>query len=258
MIIPKRLALQPTPRAHSITRRALLRAAVTAAAGATALRRARAENTVPVRVITSEFAPYSYSEAGQAEGIAVDRARALLRQARRTIPIEVYPWARAYETARQTPGALLFPIARVPEREHLFKWVGEAIPFKVALFRSSQRPDITPSTLEDAGRYRIGALLKDVKGVYLTSKNIPHEVIADEELGVRMLIHGRLDLLPSDVRSMEYRLNKLGLPQDSVVQALPLPDISHPLYFAFNRDTPDALVSEFRRALEALPRQEPY
>ena len=247
-------AVHPAQRA--MTRRAVLTALAAAAGGIALLRRARAEDLPPVRIITSEFAPYSYSDNGQAKGIAADRARQLLRQAGRSIPIEIYPWARAYETALRTPGALLFPVARVPEREDLFKWVGQAIPFQVALFRASQRPDITPATLEDAGRYRIGALQKDVKGVYLTSRGIPHETIADEELGIRMLIHGRLDLLPSDVRSMRYRLEKLGLPADSVVAALPLPEISRPLYFAFNRDTPDALVTEFRQALSALPPQD--
>lgn len=255
----KRLLSRPVPAAgRALTRRALLQAAAAAVAGAALLRRARADSVPALRLITSEFAPYSTSENGHAKGVVVDRARLLLQQVGLSIPIEVYPWARAYETALRTPGALLFAVARTPEREDLFKWVGEAATFKVALFRSAQRPDIAPTTLEEAGRYRIGALLKDVKGAYLTGKEIPHEVIADEELGIRMLLHGRLDLLPSDVRSMIYRLDRLGLPPTAVVEALPLPDISRPLYFAFNRDTPDSIVETFRQALSTLPEPEQY
>lgn len=250
---------RPAPATgRPFTRRALLQAAAAAVAGAALLRRARAESLPDIRLITSEFAPYSYSENGEAKGVVVERARHLLRQLGRSVPIEVYPWARAYETTLRTPGALLFPVARVPEREGMFKWVGEAVAFKVALFRSAERPDIAPTTLEEAGHYRIGALLKDVKGVYLTTKKIPHEVIADEELGIRMLVHGRLDLLPSDVRSMMYRLGRLGLPHAAVTEALPLPEISHPLYFAFNRDTPDSVVDAFRQALNTLPEPEQY
>lgn len=218
----------------------------------------RAEESPPLRLVTSEYAPYSYSDGGEAKGIAVERARKLLMQAGRSTTIEVYPWARAYETATRTPNTLLFPLARVPERESLFKWVGEAAPFDVFLFRAAYRSDIAPTTLEDAGTYRIGALLKDVKGVYLASKGIPHETIADEELGLRMLLHGRLDLLPSDSRALYHRLEKMGIPKDSVVPVLPLTEISRPLYFAFNKDTPDALVEEFRKALNALPPENGY
>ena len=53
----------------------------------------------PVRIVTENFAPYNYEEAGEAKGFSSEVLQAVLNQINLKATIEFYPWARAYEIA---------------------------------------------------------------------------------------------------------------------------------------------------------------
>lgn len=201
-----------------------------------------------VRVVTSFYAPYSYSEEGNTQGLAVNQVRRLLAELNYYPTIKIYPWARAYTIALNAPNTALFSIARTPEREDLFHWVGEIIGFNVLLYRHKDRDDIQVNDLADLKKYRVGALSKDVKGQYLRSKEITTIDINSEENGIKMLQNNRIDLLPTDAHSMEYRLKQNGLAEDTLVPVFALKDISKPLYIALSKDTAPEIVSAFKEA----------
>ncbi|MEG3619360.1 hypothetical protein V5T82_12905 [Magnetovibrio sp. PR-2] len=50
--------------------------------------------------------------------------------------------ARAYSTVQNTPNSVLFSVARTPDREDLFTWIGTLIDFAVHIDRKSHRADI--------------------------------------------------------------------------------------------------------------------
>jgi len=205
-----------------------------------------------VHVITSFYEPYSYLDNGNAQGVAVNHARKLFAQLNFYPVIDVYPWARAYKTALSAPNTLIFSMARTPEREDKFHWVGEIVGFNVFLYRDNNRPDIKLKSLRDAKHYRIGALSQDVKGQYLGKNNIPVTPLTNEETGIKMVQNGRIELLPMDKASMEHRLNKLNLPDDAMIPALHLKEISRPLYIAFSKNTDMEIVEKFRTAYEKV------
>jgi len=205
-----------------------------------------------VKIVTSEYPPYSFSEGDEVKGVAVDRARKVLAKLKLDKPITIFPWARAYETARTAPNTLIFSMARSKEREKAFKWVGTIVDFNVKVFKLKERDDIDVKNFSDLANYSIGALNRDIKGNYLRSQGLNPEIYASEETGIRMLFRGRIDLMPIDTASFNYRMENLNLPIDAVEEVLTLSDISDPLYMAFNRQTPDAVVNAFREALDAV------
>lgn len=205
-----------------------------------------------VSVVTSEYPPYNFSGETGAEGIAVERVKQVLEKLNLDLPIAVYPWARAYETAKKVPGTLIFSMARSKERENTFKWVGTIVDFHVNVYRLKSRPDVKVRQFEDIKNYRVGALNKDIKGNYLRSRGISPVIYASEELGIRMLVRGRIDLMPIDANSFDYRINRLGYAKDQFEEVLTLTDISHPLYMAFHKNTPDAVVEAFRASLKEV------
>lgn len=203
-----------------------------------------------IRVITSFYEPYSYAEEGVAQGIAVNQVRKILAQLHFFPPITVYPWARAYNIALSTPNILIFSMARTPEREKDFHWIGPVIGFDVHLFKHKDRDDIKVEQLSDLKNYSIGTLRKDVKGIYLKKHGVTTNELTSEETGIKLIMNNRLDMLPADMNATRYRLEKMGLSPDTLQSAYHLTDISHPLYLAFSRQTALETVTAFREAYQ--------
>lgn len=130
--------------------------------------------------------------------------------------------------------------------------MGRIVHYNVQLFRRSDRNDIRISKIRDLKSYRVGGLIKDVKTDYLQQQGIDVVTYGDEESGVRMLLRGRLDFMPSDVESMAFRMKSLGQPHEAVTAAYHLDKISKPLYAAFQAQTDPKVVEAFRKALDEI------
>jgi polar amino acid transport system substrate-binding protein len=201
-----------------------------------------------VHVITSFYEPYSYLEDSVAQGIAVNQAREIFAELDFYPVIHVYPWARAYNLALTKPNSIIFSVARTPEREDKFYWIGEIVDFNVHLYRDKNKPNIQVPNLDALQNYRVGALNQDVKGQYLIKKGVEVTTINSEVTGIKLTLSGRIDLLPIDLNSLKFRLKKLGLAEDAMVPAYHLQEISRPLYIAMNKETPIEIVEAFKAA----------
>ncbi len=203
-----------------------------------------------VKVVTSFYEPYSFAEEGAAQGIAVNQVRKILAQLHFFPNINVYPWARTYNIALNSPNTLIFSMARTPEREEKFHWIGPVVGFDVHIFKHKDRKDIQIHNLAELRNYQIGALRKDVKGQYLKKHKIDVTELTSEENGIKLLLNNRLDLMPADITATRYRLEKMGLSPDILESVYYLNEISRPLYLAFSLDTPIETVNAFRDAYQ--------
>lgn len=236
-----------------IGRRELI--ALTALLFATAPFTAAAE--APVRVLTEEFPPYNFTENGKITGLGTDVVEAVLKEAGVQGEFQSLPWARAYETATNVPGVLLYSIVRTAERDKLFKWVGIIASTEYYLF---SRPDrnIQIKTLEDARDMQVGAVSQSVGEQFLLAhgfakgKNLQSS--AKNELNYEKLRLGRIDLWIMNRVTANYLVRKVGQdPALALHMALPIPELSAQSYYmAFGNKTPDATVARFRRALESV------
>ncbi|WLQ12335.1 transporter substrate-binding domain-containing protein [Hahella aquimaris] len=210
-----------------------------------------------IKVVTTDFPPYSFEENGDVGGMATEVVKAVLAKSGVSISsFRVFPWARAYKLAQTEPNTLIYSIARSPEREPLFKWVGEIAPFRVNLYKLKSRTDINISSLEDAKRYIVGGEYQDIKQGYLVKqgfevgKNIV--LMPEDELNIRMLFAKRIDLIPFSEFSLPIMLKQEGFSPAEVENVLTLDDISYNLYMACSLETPDVTVDSLRRALQTL------
>jgi len=203
-----------------------------------------------VKVVTSFYEPYSFAEEGAAQGIAVNQVRKVFAQLHFFPNISVYPWARAYNIALNIPDTLIFSMARTPEREEKFHWIGPVVGFDVHLFKDKKRNDIHVQNLAELRNYQIGVLRKDVKGQYLKKQKIAVTELTSEENGIKLLLNNRLDLMPADITATRYRLEKMGLSPDILEPVYHLSEISRPLYMAFSLGTQMETVNAFRDAYQ--------
>ncbi|MBL6932736.1 MAG: transporter substrate-binding domain-containing protein [Rhodospirillales bacterium] len=205
-----------------------------------------------LRVITAIFPPYSYEENGEVKGVAVDLIKKMFLELGLTPEIEIYPWARALYTARNTPNSLLFSVSRSAEREASFKWIGTIFDFDVNIFKKAERSDIVIKGIEDLNHYSFAGLIGDIKAEYLKNLGVAVQEVALEISTVKMLDAGRIDLIASDRHAMNFRLSNLGLRQDDFVSVFKLHDLSKPLYLVSSMDTDDQFVETLRQALERV------
>ncbi|OZG70686.1 amino acid ABC transporter substrate-binding protein [Hahella sp. CCB-MM4] len=209
-----------------------------------------------VHVVTTDFPPYSYERNGNAGGMATEIVEQALKKAGLDYDLKVFTWSRAYHTAVHEKNTLIFSIARSAERENLFQWVAKVAPYRIRLYKLASRDDIRIQSLQDARHYIVGGEYSDIKQAYLikqgfeAGKNIL--LVAKDELNIRKLFAGRIDLIPFNEFSLPIMLNKEGHNLSELQPVLDLEEISYDLYVAFNKETPETSVQALRDAMHRL------
>lgn len=216
-----------------------------------------------VKIVTENYPPYNYEENGKVKGVSTEIVRAVLKEMGLNIKITVYPWARTYRLALEEPNTLIYSIARTPEREHKFKWVGIIAPADQVLLSLKERTDIKLNNLDDTRKYKIGTVRDDVIEHHLLSngfkvgKNIDR--CNNYNSNIKKLLRKRIDLCAIGKLVGYNILRKIGHePGDTVKQVYRFDVLSKGVNMAFQKDTPDEVVNKFRRGLKKIKENKTY
>ncbi|MBT0963672.1 substrate-binding periplasmic protein [Denitromonas iodatirespirans] len=213
----------------------------------------------PIRVVTEEYPPYNYAKNGDVQGVSTAVVRAVMAEAGIEAPIQLMPWARAYDLALHSENVLIYSITRTPAREALFKWVGQVAPSEWFLYALRGR-EIPLKTLEDAKAYRIATVNQDVGEQFLLERgfDLKRNLQSSNRYAhnYEKLKLGRVDLWIANSVVAAYLVREAGDdPAQQLKAALRLHELGGDgLYMAFSHNTSDAVVERFRRAFEALRR----
>ncbi|WP_428641311.1 substrate-binding periplasmic protein [Roseibium sp.] len=206
-----------------------------------------------VLIVTEELPPYNYQENGDAKGMATEVVQAVLEETGVDAKIEFYPWARSYRLAQTRKNTLIYSMARIPEREDLFEWVGVITPVATSFFKLAANKEIKLNSLEDARKYSIGVSLENVNYLYLKGKGFTNlELVGEDLLNMRKLAHGRIDLVPFDEASFYYQVRRDGMDAAMFEPAYRLEDLSRFLYMAFSKSSDPDLIERFRQGLQSV------
>ena len=85
------------------------------------------------RVVMEPSPPFQFIIDNELRGPVALSVRAKFQAANLTARFEMYPWNRAYNLAATEKNVFISNIARTPERENLFKWIGVVHSFNFAL-----------------------------------------------------------------------------------------------------------------------------
>jgi polar amino acid transport system substrate-binding protein len=158
-----------------------------------------------------------------------------------------FPWERVYKLALENPGYGAFVMARLPDREKLFKWVGPIGPDDWVMLAKADSK-ITLETLNDARKYKIGAYKGDAIAETLTKQGLKPVVVLRDQDNAKKLVSGQIDLWATGDPAGRYLARQDGVTGLKTV----LRFNSAELYLALNKDVPDEAVAKLQAALDQM------
>ncbi|MEJ5058488.1 MULTISPECIES: substrate-binding periplasmic protein [unclassified Pseudomonas] len=209
-------------------------------------------------LLTENFPPYNMAKNGKnfaqgenIDGIATDIVREIFKRTDITYSLTLrFPWERVYKLALENPGYGAFVMARLPDRERLFKWVGPIGPDDWIMLAKADSK-ITLETLDDARKYKIGAYKGDAIAMTLAKQGLKPVVVLRDQDNAKKLVNGQIDLWATGDPAGRYLARQEGVSGLKTV----LRFNSAELYLALNKDVPDETVAKLQAALDQMRKE---
>ena len=209
-------------------------------------------------LLTENFPPYNMAKNGKnfaqgdnINGIAVDIVREMFKRAGINYSLTLrFPWERIYKLALEQPGYGVFVMARLPDREPLFKWVGPIGPDDWIMLAKADSK-ITLENLEQARQYKIGAYKGDAIAETLAKQGLAPLVVLRDQDNAKKLLNGQIDLWATGDPAGRYLARQEGITGLKTV----LRFNSAQLYMALNKDVSDEIVTRLQTALDQLRKE---
>ena len=199
-----------------------------------------------VHFVTEEYAPFNYSKDGRITGIAVEQVEAMAKAAGIDYTLEIMPWARAFALAEKQAMHCVFTTGYNRERAGRFVWINPLLKDQMVLLKRKDdgRDGLT---LAEAMELKVGSQRDDfaVEALSLMGfKNI--DLATDIDLTVRKLLSGRIDLMPTSIKTYR-KMVKDGLPVEKAMM------MAGQVYgIACQKDMPHAIVERLQAELDKL------
>lgn len=205
-------------------------------------------------LMSEQYPPYNMIQNDKPTGISIDLMKIILKKmdSKQTIKdVQFLPWARSYNIIQSKKNTMLFVMARTQKRENLFKWAGPVGSSKIALI-SRKDKNIKINSISDMKQYRIGSVKNDVAELALKEIGIVKtdsiSGINAIEKSIKKLDNGRIDLFAYMFEPASWGLKEFNPNNYENVYTLKQNDF----YFAFHKDTDDAIVQKIQKILDEL------
>jgi len=224
---------------------------------------AQPETTEPLILVAANSKPTAYFENGQLTGVLVDVAREAFLRAGYSITIKLEPWARCIEDARSGEADGIFSIFKTPERQAFLDYTSRPIITQtVSFFALKNGPISFDGNFASISHHSIGVINQTsygprLDGVLKENTFAKQYQTHSAESVIRMLLAGRVDLIPSYRHVALFTAKSLGA-QDQIKELSP-PVESIPSYLAFNRKRDyRQVMADYDKALKSMQQDGSY
>jgi polar amino acid transport system substrate-binding protein len=122
-----------------------------------------------INILTEHLAPFQIVSKDSIKGFSTEIVEATLKESQYAYNISAYPWALSFSRARHGKNTCIYSLARMPQREPLFQWVGHIALSTISLYSIKDR-QIAISNISDATKYNIAVIRDDVTHHFLLTK----------------------------------------------------------------------------------------
>lgn len=202
--------------------------------------------------------PFSFTGAdGRPQGYAVELMGELLRRNGLDHQVEFNSWARIYQRALTQTRTLVVSMARLPERESLFHWIGPTAARRVYLYRLKSRPEVSVPNLEAAKAYVTAVVREDAAERELLARGFElgkHlDRSPDHAAMLRKLFIQRNELIAANSTVAEVMMERSGYDFKQIEPIYKLSEVS--LFMGLRRtEGNQALAAQLQRSWEAMRR----
>ncbi|WP_232056583.1 substrate-binding periplasmic protein [Pseudoalteromonas sp. A25] len=216
-------------------------------------------SSLPTLTIVTELSPPNQTfNNGKVEGTSTELVKLILQRAHLQAEYYIYPWARAFKVASKKPNTLIYSMAKTPQRERNFHWIGPVARFELGFVTNKYRYDVVINSLEDAKKYRLAVQRGDIAAVELKKLGFDYVLTADIERSYKLLITNKVDLVLDDPRYLQSMANTLNVPIDHFRFLYSVSALSVNGYLAANIDTSTDIIKRLRVAFTNVERTQTY
>lgn len=206
-------------------------------------------------IFTEENAPFNFTKGGKMTGISTEILDATLKDAGMNIPtskFKVIPWARAYDKVQANKNHVLFSMARTAQREKMFQWVGPIYKLQIGLL-AKKGNKISIKSKADLKKYKIGTVIDGAPEQLLLKEGVDKsklERVSKQDINVKKLKAGRIDMLAFNIPATLYSLEKIGEKSSDYEVVYVLKEVD--LYYGLNKNTDKAVVAKLQASFDKL------
>ncbi|RQP25146.1 substrate-binding periplasmic protein [Piscinibacter terrae] len=222
---------------------------------------------VKVRLLAEQFPPLQYADAsGAARGVVFKLMTAALAEVGPSVelevaPLEFVPLRRGLQTASLQPNVIVLSVARTPEREKLFHWLGPVSPYELWIYAYKSH-HVAPvkdfRQLTNKG-YRFGVQTSGNfhewlvrQGVGRDGENSVIDAVPHNAQNFPKMQLGRVDLFAHPEISMAYRAAEHGLQASDFEKVMLVEELSTPLWAVLGQGSDPRLVSALTHQLKKM------
>lgn len=203
----------------------------------------------PLKIVTGELPPYSYTQDGKQAGVGTDIVEEIKRRTACTAQIESRPWKRVMAESGDHQ-QLIYPLARTPAREAHFKWIGPFLKDKL-IFAVRASDTRRFSGVDDFRMLTVGANRGAATEMRLQELGLQKvDLGGSEEINLRKLLNRRFDVWFTSTHLLESALRNSGHDMRDVKIAAS--DIDLQLYVAASLDVDDRTVRLWQKTLDDM------
>lgn len=203
-------------------------------------------------VFTESSPPYQTLENGKVSGLATDKVKRLVELAKLEADFFMYPWARAEFSVSRSTRALIYSIAKTPERIDKFHWIMPVAEFNLAFITLASNKPIVLESWDDLKHYSVAVQRGDIGERWLNKQGLVegdgYLSCADIQCSWYYLLSGKVDMIIEDPNLVGEMTRNVGLTPEQVKTVKVIPDLSVVGYLAANRDMDEALLNRLKNA----------
>lgn len=207
-----------------------------------------AENDHPLQFV---------DDGGKLTGFTVELVKEIQKRVGNRDLIQIVPWSRGLYKLDNEKNTLLFSMAKTPERESKYQWIGPISTMKYGFYVKSDSP-IKITNLEDAKKIdSIGVYRNDILDLALTRRGFKNLDRADSNVSsLKKLMIGRVTVYAGAPVAVQKVVDLAGYSIEDVRLAFEF--MRTTLYIAASKDTDPNIVAKWNKALEEMKKEKVF